>query len=279
MRRRGDLSMRAFGLLSAISLALGACAAPPAASERQGGAPRRVVSLNLCTDELLLLLAGPGQIASLTHLAGREQEFPLWREARAFPANDGTLVSTATLRPDLVLTMGGGGDRLGIARRMGTRAVDLPFPRTLDDVKRSIRAVAVELGRAREGEILVEAIERLQRSAPPVPIDTIWIGGGGGRAVAADGLEAQWMALGGYRQRAIAGGQLQLEELLVRPPAVMLRSDYRENQYSRSQSWASHPLARTARTGRTVRTDGRRWTCMGPLLIDEIERLRRERGA
>jgi hypothetical protein len=27
---------------------------------------------------------------------------------------------------------------------------------------------------------------------------------------------------------------------------------------------------------RTLPTDGRRWTCLGPLLIDEIERLRRE---
>ena len=31
--------------------------------------PRRVASLNLCTDELLLLLAAPEQIASVTHLA------------------------------------------------------------------------------------------------------------------------------------------------------------------------------------------------------------------
>jgi hypothetical protein len=33
---------------------------------------------------------------------------------------------------------------------------------------------------------------------------------------------------------------------------------------------------RYARAGRTIATDGRLWTCMGPLLIGEIARLRRE---
>ena len=37
--------------------------------------------------------------------------------------------------------------------------------------------------------------------------------------------------------------------------------------------------AARARRARRIATDGRRWTCMGPLLIGEIERLRRERGA
>jgi iron complex transport system substrate-binding protein len=111
-----------------------------------------------------------------------------------------------------------------------------------------------------------------------MPTEALWIGGGG-RTVAAKGLEAQWMALAGYRQRAVAGDQVQLEELLVRPPPVLLRSDYRQHQYSRAQAWLAHPLARAADRSRTVATDGRRWTCMGPLLIEEIERLRRERAA
>ena len=64
--------------------------------------------------------------------------------------------------------------------------------------------------------------------------------------------------------------------MLARPPALLLRSDYRAGQYSNQQRWLSHPAARYAAGVRTLPTDGRRWTCMGPLLIDEIERLRRE---
>ena len=49
-------------LLFALILSL-APAAPA------GAAPLRVVSINLCTDQLAMLLAAPGQLVSVTHLA------------------------------------------------------------------------------------------------------------------------------------------------------------------------------------------------------------------
>ena len=260
------------------SLALAGCAAPPPPPDVGDGPPRRVASLNLCTDELLLLLADADQIASVTHLAQRESETPLWIAAANIPANDGTLASAAALRPDLVLTMGGGGDRLRIADRLGIRMIELPFPQSLDDSAASIRVVAAALGHEARGEALVARIEALRRTAPAEPLDTLWISGGG-RTVAADGLAAQWMALAGLRQRSIAGDQIQLETLLADPPHAFLRSDYRAGQYSRAQAWLEHPLANARRERLTIATDGRRWTCMGPLLIEEIERLRRERPA
>ncbi len=105
--------MRVFAsLLAASALLLGAAAAE--------AAPRRVASLNLCTDELVLMLAAPAQIASVTHLSRQEAETPLWRQARAIQRNDGSLLSVVALRPDLVVTMGGGiRDRTDIAGRLG----------------------------------------------------------------------------------------------------------------------------------------------------------------
>jgi iron complex transport system substrate-binding protein len=258
--------MRAFASLLAISLAL--------AAMRSEAAPRRVASLNLCTDELVLMLAAPGQIVSVTHLARQEAETPLWRQASPYPSNDGSLLSVVPLRPDLVVTMGGSGrDRLRIAGRLGIATLDLPFAQSLRDVVRSVSLIAAALGRPEAGTALLRRMETVIRSAPPATRDTIWLGGGG-RTISPHGLEAQWMALAGLRQRPIQGDRVSLETLLVRPPAVLLRSDYRQGQYSNQQRWLTHPAARLARAIRTVPTDGRRWTCMGPLLIDEIYRLR-----
>jgi iron complex transport system substrate-binding protein len=257
--------MPAFAFVSAISVAVAGAAQ---------AAPRRVASLNLCTDELLLMLGDPRQIVSVTHLAQQPAETSLWREARRYRRNDGSLVSVAGLRPDLVLTMGGGArDRGRIAGRLGIRILDLPYPQSLGDIEQSVRSVSVALGRPAAGRSALAQIERLKRSRPARAADTIWLGGGG-RTVAAASLAAQWMALAGFRQRAMAGDRVSLEQLLVRPPAVILRSDYRQGQYSSEQRWLSHPLARRVRGARTIATDGRAWTCMGPLLAGEVERLK-----
>ena len=53
------------GMLAAIAVALGSMA--PAVSA--DGPPKRIVSFNLCADQLLLALADPAQIAGLSPYA------------------------------------------------------------------------------------------------------------------------------------------------------------------------------------------------------------------
>lgn len=261
--------MRAFALLLAASFAL---SSPAAAG------PERVASLNLCTDELLLALGDDGQIASVTHLSKQSSETPFWQKARRHRTNDGSLLSIATMKPDLVLTMGGGvRDRASIARRLHVRVLDLPYPQTLADIEANIARVAAELGQQARGQQLIGELMQLRRTAPSKLIDTIWLGGGG-RTVSATGLAAEWMRLAGLGQRSFRGDRVSLEQLLVSPPKILLRSDYRQSEYSGEQRWMTHPLARRTRSGQTLSTDGRRWTCMGPSLIPEIARLRRELG-
>jgi iron complex transport system substrate-binding protein len=262
--------MRGFACVSAISLAMAAPA--PAAP------PRRAASLNLCTDELLLLLGRTDRIVSVSHLGRNPAETPLWRRGLAYPRNDGSLLSIVDLRPDLVLTMGGSArDRVGIARRLGIRLLDLPYPQSLSDVEAETRKVAAALGRPQAAAPIVAAIERLRSEAPAHEIDALWLGGGG-RTVAAGSLAGQWMALAGLRQRAMAGDRVTLEQLLVRPPALILRSDYRAGQYSSDQKWLTNPVAARVRNSRIVTTDGRLWNCMGPLMVVEVARLRAKLG-
>ncbi|MGE5720911.1 MAG: hypothetical protein ACM3YM_00495 [Sphingomonadales bacterium] len=260
--------MRAFACALAASLL-----AAPGGAEARGGA----ASLNLCTDELLLLLAAPAQVASVTYLSQDPLDSPLWRSARRYRGNDGSLLSIAAETPALVIDMGGGGrDTPEIARRLGIRTLLLPYPQTLRDVEKSIAAVAGALGRTEQGRLLIGRIEQLRLASPARRTDTIWLGGGG-ESLAPDGLGAEWMRLAGLRQRPLAASRVTLEELALHRPAILLRSDYRSGQYSSQQHWLSHPLV--AHGGwKTVRTDGRRWTCMGPMMIGEIARLRRETG-
>ncbi|WP_294171530.1 hypothetical protein [uncultured Sphingomonas sp.] len=233
----------------------------------------RVASLNLCTDEYLLLLAKPGEIASVSHLSRDPRESVLWREARRHAANAGSLERALQPRPTLLLTMGGGGGRSTalLARRLGIRVLDLPYPASIADVERQSVRVAAALGDPRRALPLLRQVADLHRKAPSKARDVAFLGGGG-LSLDPAALGAQWMRLAGLQQRALADGRLSLETLATRPPQLLLRSDYRSGQWSRDAAWLRHPLVRRLER-RTVRVDGRSWTCAGLPMIAEVRRL------
>jgi iron complex transport system substrate-binding protein len=233
----------------------------------------RVASLNMCSDEYLLLLARPNEIASISRLSHDPADSALWQIGRRFPANRGELEGALTTRPTLLLTMGGGGRASGmIASRMGLGTLDLPFPATIDDVEQNMVKVAAALGDPRRADLWRQKLAALRRSEMATH-DAIFLGAGG-NSVGAKSLEAQWMGLAGLRQRALPGGRASLELLATRPPAILLRSAYRRGERSLGQAWLDHPLAKP-KASKIVTVDGRPWTCAGPLMPGEVERLRR----
>ncbi|HEY0627977.1 MAG TPA: hypothetical protein VGD23_01475 [Sphingomicrobium sp.] len=232
----------------------------------------RVASLNMCTDEYLLLLARPREIASVSRLSRDPADSSLWRLGQRFPGNRGDLESALKTRPNLLITMGGSGRSTAmIAQRMGLQTVDLPFPATIADVAKGMRLVARALGNERRAWRWQAELADLQRSAPRLR-DAIFLGAGG-NSVGAQSVEAEWMGLAGLKQRALPGGRATLELLATRPPSVLLRSTYRRSERSLGQVWLDHPLARP-KASKVVTVDGRPWTCAGPLMLGEVKRLR-----
>ena len=232
----------------------------------------RAASLNMCSDEYLLLLARPQEIASVSRLSRDPADSVLWRQGRNYPGNRGTLESALASKPNLLITMGGGGRSTTlIARKMGLRTLDLPFPMTIADVTSNMDRVAVAIGdpaRSLPWKRRLAALRAGARSAR----DAIFLGAGG-NSVGAQSVEAEWMGLAGLKQRHLPGGRASLELLATRPPAVMLRSAYRRSERSLGQGWLEHPLANPT-TSTVISVDGRPWTCAGPLMIAEIHKLR-----
>jgi len=233
----------------------------------------RAASLNLCTDEYLLLLGRPAEIASVSYLSAQPEDSVLWRVARRHSRNRGSLESALPARPNLVLTMGGGGRSTAlIARRLGLKVLDLPYPATLGDIRRQTLLVALALGAPRRADPLLKRIDALQRRRPSVLLEAAFVSGGG-VSLSPASLGAEWLRLAGYNQRSLQNSRLNLETLATNPPRWLIRSDYRAGQWSRGQAWFDHPLVRRL-AKRTIRTDGRPWTCAGLPMIAEVERLR-----
>ena len=232
-----------------------------------------IASLNLCTDEYLLLLAKPQEIASVSFLSQDSLESPLWKEARRHPSNHGSLEEVLKQRPDVVLTMGGGGRASSlVARRLGIRAVDLRPVSSIGDVVFNFRAVAAALGEPQRANLWLARLATLRATRPTWSRDAIWLSGGG-QTIGVPSVGADWMRLAGLSQRPLSGDRVSLETMLVRPPAVLVQSRYRSGQVSRGTVWLNHSIIRNVRA-RRVDVDGRAWTCMGPLVIGEVERLR-----
>ena len=235
----------------------------------------RIASLNLCSDEYLLLLALPGEVASVSRLAQDPAETSLAPLAQRVPGNRGRIEDIIALSPDLVLTMGSSGGRSSgsIARALGMHVVDLPQPGSLDEVATNLRTVAQVLGDTRRADALIAKLARLRATSPRTGVDSIYLGHGGISQSPSSSLGAQWMRTAGLVQRPLSGGKASLEILATSPPKLLLISNYRSGQMSQGQYWLTHPIV--ARTpSRRITTDGRPWTCAGPLMIPEIERLR-----
>jgi iron complex transport system substrate-binding protein len=227
----------------------------------------------MCTDEYLLLLARPQEIASISRLSRDPADSSLWQVGLHFPGNRGDLESAIKTRPNLLITMGGGGRASAmIAQRMGLKTLDLPFPMTIGDVAANMDRVAAALGRKGRSRPWKQHLARLQ-AARPLSRDAIFLGAGG-NSVGAQSVEAEWMSLAGLKQRPLPGGRATLELLATDPPEVLLRSAYRRTERSHGQAWLDHPLAKPGKS-RILTIDGRPWTCAGPLMLGEVEKLRR----
>ena len=238
-------------------------------------APTRVVSLNMCTDELALLLAAPGQLASVSFLGADPFETVLAGRAKGIPTNNGRLDDVARYAPDLVLTMGGG-DRYAreLAARLGWRVVDLPSPVTIADVRRNVLVVAAALGSEAAGVALLTRFDAALGPLPVTQLNTLMISDGGNMP-RPDGLAAQLLRYAGLTLQPVPMGAISLERLLSHPPQVIVQTSYRPGQLSLGQDWLAHPALRALPAGvRRVRIDGRAWTCMGPLAADGVATLR-----
>jgi iron complex transport system substrate-binding protein len=134
-----------------------------------GAGAARVVSQAVGTDDLLMALAGPGQIAALSHLARDGRYSTTTREAAKFPClRSGDAEDILRFRPDLVLVAAWTqAETVALLRRAKVTLVFIERYETLEDLYGNARVIGKALGRAAQAEALVRAwqarVQDLQR--------------------------------------------------------------------------------------------------------------------
>lgn len=158
-------------LAAALPTPLGS-AAVPGLDGALPSRPVRVMSMNLCTDQILLELLPPERIASVTWIARNPAASLMVEEARRVPTNDGQAEEVIRQKPDLVIAGSFTTPAVrGMLKRLNYPMIEVDDAYSLDDVRRVTRQIAAAVGEPARGEVLIArmdgTIAELQRDPAP----------------------------------------------------------------------------------------------------------------
>lgn len=218
--------MRAGVLAAAVLLlSLGQAAAAP---------PQRIMSLKVCTDELLLDLVTPSsgkksRIASVTFLSREAAGLKYWPQAASIPINHGSAEEILSTKPDLILTDPFMAPALRpLLAKIGAKIVEVPPAENFEQIRAVTRLVGDAVGERPRAESLIaqmdQALRDLAATKPKNAIRVMGWGGGGfvpGRLTL---FNAVLEAAGGVNIAA-HDGYTDVEGLIAARPDVLAYGD------------------------------------------------------
>lgn len=161
------MHVRVAWLGALVIAAAGVLWAGPYPKATPAAKPARIVSLNLCADQLLLALADRDQIAGLTRSATDPGLSAEARRAHGLPLLRNSTEQILAIDPDLVVGMPASSTlATGVLVGQHYRALDLQTANSLGEIVASIRQTAAAVGHRQRGEALVRRMEQDLRSLP-----------------------------------------------------------------------------------------------------------------
>ncbi len=263
------------GLVLTASIDIALCA---------DGLPRRIVSYNLCADQLLLALADPDQIAGLSPYAADASLSVMAAEAIKYPRLGWDTEYVINLSPDLVLT--GPTDRptRAMLDASGLRVVQVDLVSDVPQAQQQIREVAALIGHPDRGEELIRQLQEAEIGLAAValsPPRTASVIERGGYAEGASSLITAMLEVAGLRPPADTpagfGGYVSMETLLTNGPDILVLRDSPRDARDQSALFITHPalLARYP-ADRRIELASRYSLCGGPALVQGLDILRKD---
>jgi iron complex transport system substrate-binding protein len=253
------------------------------AAAAQTPPPDRVVSLNMCTDQLLLDLAPPEQIAGLSPFAADTARSYMAQRARNLPILSGSAEEVMVLKPGLVVsgTFTKRATREFIMAR-GIRLEEFAPVRSLAETKRQITRFgeitgATARAAARNAEIDA-ALAELRSAAATRKLRVLplarraWVSG-------SNSLLSELLTLAGLVNAAgelgiRTGGRTSLEQIvMLKPDALLVSRDDGEAE-DQGSALLLHPAIQSLfPPERRIVIPERLTICGGPMLAEAMRTL------
>ncbi len=278
-RRRSGVTWTARWLCAVLSLCAGADAAL--------GGPQRVVSMNVCTDQLVALLLPRERIASLSYIAADPRTSAIAANVAGIHLNRGTAEEIVALDPDLVVT-GQYGLRPTVAmlRRLGFAVLEMPMATAVAEIPANLLRLGEALDERDRALAAVAEIEaRLARltvvSDAPRPLFVNYDANGwttGQTGLLADIVHRAGLATPGDRLGFASSTRLSLEALLrVRADVVDLGYPWDDPPALASELWHHPAMRAVVERAHVVDIPDSAWLCGTPHTLDALATLRRAR--
>lgn len=247
--------------------------------------PRRIVSTNVCADQLVMLLADPEDIASVSSLARDPEVSNLAREAARHPVNHARAEEIIRLSPDLVVgDVQTGRHANALARSIGVPVHLVGWPASIADVERIIADLGRAVGQSARAASIIENMRRRMGPRPGATVTALVYEPNGlttGEGTLSDDVLGQ-AGLLNIAGTMTAGtyAAVPLERVVANPPRLLVMDESYVGSSSRAQALLRHP-AFAALAGNTsiYRMKSRLLLCPGPWVADAVAALRARRDA
>jgi iron complex transport system substrate-binding protein len=248
-----------------------------------GSKPQRIVSLNLCVDQLLLDVVARERIAGLSFLAADPSMSAMHEAAKDIPALGNSAEEILALDPDLILA----GEystpaTVDLLRRLGRRVVTVPMASSFEDIRTAVRVVAEATGDGEKGGAVIAAFDQRltgvqsrlvgpRRTAVAMQVNSLTSGPGS--------LVDEVLDAAGYENVARTaklgrGGQMPLERLVASPPDLIVMANAGDDFRTVLGDNLRHPsFQRLTDRQMSIHLPMSKWLCGTPRIVEAVEDL------
>ena len=264
--------------MKAVVAAVLLCLAQQAAAAPSRPLPHRIMSLKLCTDELLMDLVPVERIASISYLSREAAALKTWPEAARIPVNHNSIEEVLAVRPDVILIDAYQSPSMrALLAASGARLVPVPDAQNFDQIRAVTRSVADALGVRAKAESLIAKMDadlRTMEEHRPAQAIRVAGWGGGGYVPGRDTLFNTLLEAAGGTNVAATGGYYDVEALIAARPQVLAFGDDYIGTPSLRRDQDEHPALLKAVGHRRVVYPSAAFACGLPRSVDAAKDFR-----
>jgi iron complex transport system substrate-binding protein len=252
------------------------------------GKPQRIVSIGLCTDQLLLMLAEREQIASVSVWALDPNMSYMIDAVGDLPLNNSSVEEVIQHQPDLVVASKyAAWDTAKFLRQLGYEVKQIPLARSIADIYSLLRQFGEWTGNQQRAESVIEQMQlelaEIQQRYADRPQKTVMVYSPNGFTIGGNTLENDLFTHAGYINLAATMGiegfqPIALEALIAANPDVLQIDRTLSRADSLATAYVAHPvLAKMIQHREYLDIPTRLRICAGPMITEAIESMAQRR--